>query len=385
VTRAYAALSEKYDVIVIEGAGSPAEINLQERDIVNMGMAAYADSPVLLVGDIDRGGVFASIVGTLHLLKEEDRHRVKGIVINKFRGDLKMFEPGVTMLEEIISLPVLGVVPYMDIHLEDEDSVTERLSCGNNGSRPIDIAVIRLPCISNFTDFDVFSLFDDAGLRFIQRVEDLGQPDILIIPGSKNTIADLEFLKSQGFDRELARYHASGGCLIGICGGFQMMGEKILDPHGVEGDTSEMSGFGIFSIKTELEREKVTRQVTGTVAAGEAFLEGLKGVEIEGYEIHMGRVVGGGEQQAFAVTDQGNDGMVLGSAIGTYIHGIFDNTAFTRGLLNNIRKKKGLKPLESSMSYSEFRERQLDKLSDILRESLDMNYIYHVLNEKTKG
>ncbi len=378
VKDAYDRLAENTDVVVLEGAGSPAEINLRENDIVNMGMAELVDAPVILVADIDRGGVFASVVGTIFLLREEEKKRVKGIIINKFRGDLAILQPGIKQLEDIINIPVIGVVPFMEIKLEDEDSVTEKFRRkGKKGE--VDICVIKTPRLSNFTDFDVFDLFEDVSLRFASSVDEIGDPDIVIIPGSKNTIEDLTFIKSQGINMILSDLQERGRAVIGICGGFQMLGNRIEDPLGVEGEPTSTYGLGLIDMKTVMEKEKITTQVNGTIFSEEGLLAGLAGHKIKGYEIHMGRSTGIDETTGFTETDLGRGGFISGNVMGTYIHGIFDNAEFTRGLLNNVRMKKGLEPVDTEVDYQKQKEEEFSKLARITRESLDMDKVYEIL------
>lgn len=256
IKRHYESLSSEYDVVAIEGAGSPAEINLRDKDIVNMGMAEIADSPVILIADIDKGGVFASILGTIMLLTEEERARVKGVIINKFRGDRSILEPGIKMLEDLIKIPVLGVVPYTYLKVEDEDSLTSRFYQTVGKNNAIDIAIIHLPHISNFTDFNMLEIQEDVQLRYIRRGEKIGIPDLVILPGSKNTLADLAYLKESGLDIELHKLHEQGNLIMGICGGYQMLGEKIADPYGVEGHMKEAYGLGLLPIETTLKARK---------------------------------------------------------------------------------------------------------------------------------
>ncbi|OPJ54669.1 cobyric acid synthase [Alkalithermobacter paradoxus] len=386
----YEELTSEYDICVLEGAGSPAEINLRENDIVNMGMAKLSNSPVVLIGDIDKGGVFASLAGTMMLLNEEERSRVKGVIINKFRGDIKILEPGLKMLEDIIKIPVLGVIPYSDINIEDEDSLSEIFKRRSKSNKEINIEVLYLPHVSNFTDFNVFQTQEDVNVRYVLRGESIGNPDILIIPGSKNTIEDLIYLRESGIEEEIKALHKKGKLIFGICGGYQMLGKKLYDPKGVECGIKEIDGIGFLDIETVFEDEKVTTQVKGIIEyEGSGYLEGLKGCNIEGYEIHMGRSKLCGESVYFdrinerlgkitsdlegAVNSQGN-------VVGTYIHGIFDNINFTRKLLNNVRKSKGLGEIESSVeSFSEFKEKEYNKLANIVKSNVDMNKIYEII------
>ncbi|MGL4369669.1 MAG: cobyric acid synthase, partial [Spirochaetota bacterium] len=328
VLDAYRALEKECNIIVLEGAGSPAEINLRDNDIVNMGMAEMADAPVLLVADIDRGGVFASVVGTIFLLGGDERKRVKGVIINKFRGDVDILMPGIRQLEDIIKIPVVGIVPYSDIRLEDEDSVTERFSRKNKKAL-IDICVIKTPWMSNFTDFDVFEYFDDVTLRYASAPEDIGSPDMLILPGSKNTIADCAFIRESGCDAVIRTLADRGTLVAGICGGFQMMGTSIEDPHHVEGAVSSAEGLSLIAMTTVLEKEKFTRQVSGTVASESGVLADVKGLRIAGYEIHMGVSSFTGDALPLTLTDSGSGGILAGNILGTYIHGIFDSAGFT--------------------------------------------------------
>ena len=379
VRGAYEELARSFDVIVIEGAGSPAEINLRENDLVNMGMAEIADAPVLLVGDIDRGGVFASLAGTLLLLDEKEKERVKGVIINKFRGDVDILKPGLSMLEGIIGKPVLGVVPWLSLGLEDEDSVTERLRSSRGGG-DISIEVIRLPRISNFTDFDIFRVFPDVSLKFVDSPGAMEDPDLIIIPGTKNTIGDMKFLRESGLERKILEHHRQGKPVIGICGGYQMMGRTISDPHGMESAEGSIPGLGLLPVDTVMEKEKITEQARGTVTAGTGLLAGLEGLELTGYEIHMGVTHGAPAGITFLETARGSCGITAGNAMGTYLHGIFDSHEFTRGLMNNIRRAKGLQAREDSFSYREYRENEFNRLAHALRQSLDMEKIYRILD-----
>ncbi|MBN2040595.1 MAG: cobyric acid synthase [Spirochaetes bacterium] len=379
ITEAYNKLSSNFDVIVLEGAGSPAEINLRENDVVNMGMAEMVDAPVLLVADIDKGGVFASIYGTIALLKPEEKERVKGVIINKFRGDVKLLEPGIKTIEEMTGVPVLGVIPYVRVELEDEDSVTERFKRKEH-SGEIKIDVIRLPRISNFSDFDAFGMHEDVSLNYVETADQIEDPDIIIIPGSKNTVYDMSFLNESGIDKKILDAHKNGTLLFGICAGFQMLGDVIEDPHGIEGPQKSIKGLGIFKIGTSIAEEKVTRQVKGTITANTDMLQGLKDVDIQGYEIHMGRSSGLDDYEILAETDNGVNGITGNNAVGTYLHGIFDSVDFTRGLLNNVRERKGLKPLQSKGTFSEKKEGEFNKLAKTVRDNIDMKMIYKILN-----
>ena len=309
VMEAYESLAREYDVIVIEGAGSPAEINLQENDIVNMGLARMVDAPVLLVGDIDRGGVFAQLYGTVALQSEEDRRRIKGVVVNKFRGDRAILEPGLKTLEELCGVPVAGVVPYLHVDIDDEDSLSERFG-RDKEPRLIDIAVIRLPRISNFTDFSPFERYENVSLRYVERARDLRAPDMIVLPGTKSTIADLGWLRQSGLEAELLKCHEKGVFLMGICGGFQMLGKRLCDPEQVE-DGGELRGMGLLDVETVFRPEKHRAQTAGMVSCLSGQLEPLSGCAVRGYEIHMGETVYTETAQPFAMlTDGRKDGCV---------------------------------------------------------------------------
>jgi adenosylcobyric acid synthase len=391
VKETYNKLAEKHDIVVIEGAGSPAEINLRENDIVNMGMAEIADAPVILVGDIDKGGVFASLAGTLLLLTEEERARVKGVIINKFRGDVEILKPGLQMLEDIIKVPVLGVVPYTRLSIEDEDSLAERFSnSGQDDEVEIDIVVIKLPHISNFTDFIPLENMPGVRVRYVERRLDLGRPDMIILPGTKNTIEDLMFVRNSGLEEDIIRLNRKGVVVFGICGGYQMLGVEIEDPHQAESNLLKVNGMGLLNIKTVFQAKKVTTQVEAFVSDNSGLIEGLEGKRLKGYEIHMGSTEYMKGCVPYLKIDKVLDSYALkvdgvrnenASVLGTYIHGIFDNMEFTSGLINNLRKKKGLEEVTGEkLSFKEFKEIQYNKLADILRDNLDMEKIYKIMN-----
>ena len=379
IQKAFRTLAEDSDIIVIEGAGSPAEINLKENDIVNMGIAEMFDAPVLLAGDIDRGGVFAQLLGTLMLLEENEKERVRGLIINKFRGDASLLDSGIEMLEEKGSVPVVGVVPYMDIRVEDEDSLSERLV--RDRKALIDIAVIRLPRLSNFSDFDVFEQFDGVSVRYAGRAPDIGDPDMLIIPGTKSTISDIRWLRKTGLDSEIIRLRDAGVPVVGICGGYQMLGESVEDPDGVEGGGSEM-GLGLLPVRTVLRGDKKTAQYTGIFGEVGGILGGLSGLEIEGYEIHMGET---SAADGYALSFTGGDtGTQQGNVYGTYIHGLFDRGEIAGSVINALADRKGIDAcdvLAGAIDHREFKEREYDRLADILRQHLDMDAIYGMLRE----
>jgi adenosylcobyric acid synthase len=387
-------LEKNFDIIVMEGAGSPAEINLRDRDIVNMGMAELVDAPVLLAGDIDKGGVFASLAGTMLLLREEEKKRVKGTIINKFRGDVDILKPGLDMIEEIIKVPCLGVVPYFRLALEDEDGAVE---FNRKVTGKIDAAVVKLPHTSNFTDFDALKMEEDISVRFITCPEEFGSPDLLIIPGSKNTIEDLLYLRNTGIEA-LIKKHAETGIVIGICGGYQMLGTLIRDPYEVETEHKAVEGMKLLDIETVFEKEKVTTRVEAELLSTAAYedvmgcRQNLKvnGMKVYGYEIHMGiSSYGKTAVPLFNIIRRNGeavssgDGAVNseGNIMGTYIHGVFDGTEFREYIVNSLRRRKGL-PLRESKPYESLRDKELDKLADIVRVSLDMKKIYEIMGLK---
>jgi len=385
-------LARNYEVIVIEGAGSPAEVNLREDDIVNMRMAQIADCPVLLVGDIDKGGVFAWVVGTLELLTEEERDRVKGVIINKFRGDKEILQPGLDYLEKKIKKPVLGVIPYFrDIQIEEEDSVNSEKNKYDTQTAPgkINIEVLYLPHISNFTDFDPLEREEGISLRYIKMGERLGEPDLLIIPGSKNTLDDLYCLKKSGYQKEISNRLKKGTVIAGICGGYQMLGREIYDPEHTESSREKIEGLGLINGVTTLKSEKITFQVRARLLPN-PFFDNQD--ELSGYEIHTGEtVLLEGEKPLFRISKRSsiqtdiNDGVVSkeGMVWGTYIHGIFDNNSFRRAFINFLRSKKGLTISsfihQDKISYQERKDREYDRLACLVRGNLDMDKIYHIL------
>lgn len=405
VRNAYERLATENDLIIIEGAGSPAEINLRENDFVNMGMAKIADAPVLLVGDIDRGGVFAQLYGTIALLEPDEQARIKGVIINKFRGDKTILDPGLDLLYEKIHRPCLGVVPYADVHLEEEDSLAASLDEYEKG-QGLDIAVIRLPRISNFTDFQVFTMENGVSVRYCRSVAELGSPDLIILPGTKSTIADLKWLRESGLEARIKRLNAGGTPVIGICGGFQMMGENITDPDGAEADPgTTIAGIGLLPLETVFSKQKTMKEVKGPVSD---YLYGLlpvglhrgsrdlSRISVKGYEIHMGktRFTSSASTHSFTGTRSsadtgakilsisGKQGMVLG----TYVHGIFDEPDFRGILLDTLAEKKGVRRSERpSVTYDEYKEQQYDKLADLLRENLDMKAIYRIAGLTAKS
>ena len=385
VKAAYERLEAGCDAVVIEGAGSPAEINLREGDLVNMWMAEATDAPVLLVGDIDRGGVFAALYGTVMLLEPEERARVKGLIINKFRGDVKILEPGLRMIEEKLGIPVVGVVPWTDADIEDEDSVSERLR-GASGRGEISVAVVRLAHLSNFTDFQALSLHPGVTLRYAARPRDLDGADVVILPGTKNTIDDLIDLKNRGMLAPIVRHARSGKLLLGVCGGYQMLGHLLRDPQGVESAAREVAGLGLLDMQVAFAAEKRTVQAAGTLTGAPDWLSGLRGARVEGYEIHSG-VNTFGEDVRFWMKVPGNDGAcnARGNVLGTYLHGLFDDGALADALVRRARALKGLPEAEPSaepaaVDMRAYREAQFDKLARVVRASLDMEKIYSILH-----
>ncbi len=375
-------LAEEYEILVMEGAGSPAEINLKDRDIANMRAAQLADAPVLLVADIDRGGVFASLVGTLALLDEEERARVKGFIINKFRGKFSILKPGLDWLEEHTGIPVLGVIPYADTGIEAEDSLAlSSLQLKKQDEQPdsLQVHVIRLPRISNFTDAD--PLYDEPGLnvRLVASAAEWKNPDIIIIPGTKNTIDDLEWLEQTGLAALIQESARRGAYVAGICGGYQMLGQTLHDPDKVESDREESRGLGLLAIHTAFQEGKRTIRVAGK-ASGADF---AKNEAVSGYEIHLGRTEREeGALPLLTLEDGHTDGTISHDAKvwGTYLHGIFHNRSFTRGWLNQIRSERGL-PLLSIQVESESarREASYAALASLVREHLDMDRMYEIV------
>ncbi len=372
ILSAYESLAAEYDVIVIEGAGSPAEINLKQDDIVNMGMAKLVDAPVLLVGDIDRGGVFAQLYGTVALLEPEERARVKATVVNKFRGDRAILEPGIRMLEDLCGVPVAGVVPYVRADVDDEDSLSERL--GRSGGRKlVDAAVIRLPRISNFTDFGPFERYENVSLRYVGSVRELGEPDLILLPGTKSTISDLMWLRQNGLEAAILKAAAAGTLVIGVCGGYQMLGRAVSDPQGAEAaGLTQIRGMGLLDMETVFEPEKVQTQTRGVFGAVPGMLSGLTGLTYEGYEIHMGR---SGDEPAALRGD--------GNVYGTYIHGLFDAPGVTDAVLAPLCRRRGIDPAAlGTFNAAEYKDRQYDIVAEAVRSGLDMELVYRILNRE---
>ena len=374
IMEAYNSLAEENDVIVIEGAGSPAEINLRTDDIVNMGMAELVNAPVLLAGDIDRGGVFAQLYGTVELLEENERARIGGMIINKFRGDEEILRPGLTMLEEKTGIPVLGVVPYLHVNVDDEDSLAPCLE-NQGGKKPLDIAVIRLPRISNFTDFTILDEHPAMSVRYVSGPRELGSPDLVVIPGTKSTLSDLLWLRQSGLEAAVCKLAHAGTPILGVCGGYQMLGETLSDPYGTEGG-GEMHGMGLLPVDTVFSDRKTRTRVQATVTAPD-----FAGAQLDGYEIHTGKTTVRGE--SFCTLDNGqSDGCVSGNVFGTYLHGLFDTGSLTHKLVEYLCQRKGISFEQAApISHAEYQEQQFDLLADGIRKALDMKAIY-VLMEK---
>lgn len=385
ILHAFSELEKRADIIVIEGAGSPAEINLKENDIVNMGMAKMVDAPVLLTGDIDRGGVFAQLLGTIMLLEPEEKQRVRGLIINKFRGDKSILDPGVVMLEERGGIPVVGVVPYMELSLADEDSLSPRFD--RKQEKVIDIAVIKYPRISNFTDFDVFEQMEEVSVRYVDNMRELHHPDMIILPGSKNTMADLRWMRENGLEA-MVKKKAEDIPVIGICGGYQMLGEAICDPDEVE-EGGQMQGMGLLPVSTSLQPEKTRTQVEGNFLPLQGILQPLSGNSFSGYEIHMGKTTNCCMKKQNSplarMKVQGcwkEEGTFQGNVYGTYVHGIFDHAQTAGRMVEILAKKKGvLVDTSSLMDYKAYEQLQYDKLAAGLRDSLDMPQIYGMLTD----
>ncbi|OPL08108.1 MAG: hypothetical protein AVO33_02115 [delta proteobacterium ML8_F1] len=362
-------LEKTTDVVVIEGAGSPAEINLRKNDLVNMGLATRINSPVLLVGDIDRGGVFAALYGTLKLLDKREQELIKGTLINKFRGDRSLLDPGIRQIEALMKKDVLGVIPFFDLPLEEEDGMGNYPGAYTGG---LDVAVIRLPHLSNLSDFDALKSEEGLSLRFVDALERLGQPDVLILPGTKNTLRDLRWLKKGGLYEGIMSLRETR--IMGICGGYQILGEVVRDPDGIEGDIAMEEGLGLIPMETRMKPFKVTRQSRGVLTDDET-------VAVRGYEIHMGKSLflkapspllrlENGEEEGYQSSDK--------RIVGTYLHGIFDSPSFREGFFNPIRREKGLKAVKSR-DYEALRETYLDQLASVIRTSLDMEKIYRIV------
>ncbi|MEG0829132.1 MAG: cobyric acid synthase [Anaerovoracaceae bacterium] len=384
IEKSYAALDAEYDIIVIEGAGSPAEINLKDGDIVNMFMANLANAPVLLVGDIDRGGVFASLVGTMMLFEEEERDLVKAILINKFRGDKGILQPGLDQLESLIKTPVAGVIPYMHLDIDDEDSLTERFHDKGTGGGILDLAVIRLPRISNFTDFNVLSSMPGVNLRYVSFPGELKDPDLILLPGTKNTMEDLLWMRQTGMEAEILKYASRGKPIFGVCGGYQMLGEELRDPNNVEYG-GQMAGMGLLPSITVFEEEKTRTRIKGVFSKVEGIFSKLSGMDFHGYEIHMGQTSLNKGELLSHIAIQGEppkaDGLSHGNIYGSYVHGIFDEENVAKEIISSLLREKGFSDEDvQSIDLDKYKDMQYDLLADGMRKNIDMDMIYDVLN-----
>ena len=376
ILAAYEGLAAENDLIVIEGAGSPAEINLRADDIVNMGLAELVDAPVLLAGDIDRGGVFAQLYGTVALLRPDERARVKGLIVNKFRGDLEILRPGLVQLEELTGIPVLGTVPYLHVDVDDEDSLAPCLD-RTQVHKAVDIAVVRLPRISNFTDFSPLESHPSLGVRYVDRPDRLGAPDLVILPGTKSTMADLLWLRESGLEAAVQKLAAGGTPVLGVCGGYQMLGEEIRDPEGIECGLPAVRGMGLLPCRTVFEPAKVRTRVEAAVTGGP-----FDGARLEGYEIHMGTTEAQGE--SFCRLEDGRlDGSRRENVFGTYLHGLFDSGELVEKLASWLCARKGLTAETAAPeSRAAYKERQYDALAAGLRAALDMELLHRILEEQ---
>ena len=391
VKDALARLDREYDTIVIEGAGSPAEINLKANDIVNMRVAKHLQAPVLLIADIDRGGALASLVGTLELLDDEERALVKGLVINKFRGDVTLLTPAIDFLEEKTGKPVLGVIPHIEqMGIDDEDSVSlqEKMAVPEDGD--VKIAVIQTPKISNFTDFDALSHEQDVSLYYVKDSDGLGQPDVIMLPGSKNTTEDMLYLRKSGLADLILAHEAAGKPVIGICGGYQMLGELICDPEHTESENDEVAGLGLLGMKTVFAKEKLTSQVRGMCRDLPFMGQYISADDLRGYEIHMGHTefTRAGDEHPFMITERRNaacesvEGTANGTNVfGTYIHGVFENDNFRRSVLNAVRISKGLDPLANIRNTAAEKQQAYEHLADVVENALDMDKLYEIMGE----
>lgn len=374
IMRAYNKLATQYDIIVIEGAGSPVELNLKTDDIVNMGMAKLAKSPVLLVGDIDRGGVFAQLLGTLSLLENDERDMVKGLIVNKFRGDKNLFRDGVEILEQRGGKPVVGVVPYIHCDIDDEDSLSEKLENKSAGGI-IDIAVIKLPRISNFTDFDIFSQYDGASVRYVSKASMLCEPDFIIIPGTKSTVADMKWLRESGLENEIKKCTSKEIPVFGICGGYQMLGEKISDLDCSE-DGGSIDGMGLLKCRTIFLKEKKRSRTSGIFSEIGGIFSCLSGKKFSGYEIHMGETFSENPPLLSC------GGAFEDNVYGCYIHGIFDGAEVSETIVKALYKRKNLHYSGKKIDRKVYKEQRYDLLADEVRKNIDMEFLYKILNEE---
>ena len=385
VTTSLDALRRDFDVVVIEGAGSPAEINLRHVDIVNMAVARYAGAPVLLVGDIERGGVFAQLIGTMALLEPEERNLIKAFIINKFRGDESLLTSGLEMLRERTGVPTAGVLPYFfGIHIPEEDALSLPENTEGEESPIVDIAVMRLPHLANFDDFDPLHQEPGVRVRYVSNVKEFGEPDLLVIPGSKTTVADLDWLRGQGLAKRILDARAAGTPVVGICAGYQMLGAELLDPDGIESSQQRTPGLGLLPTSTTFLPEKATFQVQARVVGGRGLLSGCADVDLTAYEIHMGVTSGKDPMQPFMLHTRSGERVdlpdgamdVAGMTFGTYMHGLFHNRRLRRSILEWLAKSKSAVLPESTTDIDPSAE--YDKLAALVRENLDLELIYRV-------
>lgn len=385
VTSALDLLRSEFDVVVIEGAGSPAEINLKQNDIVNMAVALHSEAPVLLVGDIDRGGVFAQLIGTMALLEPEEKARITGYVINKFRGDPALLTSGLDFLEKQTGVPVVGVLPYFsDIHIPEEDSLGLVPDSGHYAGETVDVVVIRLPHIANFDDFDPLRQEPGVRLRYVREAGEFGSPDLVVIPGSKTTMADLDWLAARGLDELILATRRQGIPVVGICAGFQMLGRRLLDPHGVESPRPEAQGLGLLPVTTTFTKEKATHQTHVKVTEGRGLLSGCRESEVTAYEIHMGVTTGREMSNPFIIQSRSGKPVHLpegaldsdGLTLGTHLHGLFHNRALRRSILECTAARRGIRLPEGEGQLDQSAE--FDKLAAWARRYLDLDFIYQV-------
>ncbi|MDR3164591.1 MAG: cobyric acid synthase [Synergistaceae bacterium] len=380
VMKAYDSLASEFDIIVIEGAGSAAELNLAKDDFVNMGMAKMAKTPVLLVGDIDRGGIFAQLYGTVKVLPDDESALIKALIVNKFRGDISLFDDGVTILEDICGKPVAGVVPYLNVDIDDEDSPAERMARKREHS-VLDIAVIFLPHISNFTDFAALEATPDVKVRYVKEPYRLGNPDLVIIPGSKSTIFDMLRLRECGLEAAVKQLANRGVPILGICGGYQILGASINDSEGAEGGGA-VAGMNLLPVATEFAAEKHRTRVTAAALEIGGIFAPLTGSALEGYEIHMGvSTLKDGAKPLLKLSNGTLDGCWFGNVYGTYLHGFFDSTECRDAILGALCKSKGVTLSAGAFDFAAHKERNYDLLAQGVRDALDMRLIYRILEE----
>jgi adenosylcobyric acid synthase len=383
ISKAFKKLETNHDVIVIEGAGSPAEINLRDRDIVNMGLAEIVDTDVVLIGDVDKGGVFASLYGTYLLLEPEERERIKGFLINKFRGDVELLMPGVRMLEEKIGISCLGVIPFIkDLNIDDEDSVTDRYRSVEKSD--VNIGVIRLPYLSNLSDFTCFDNEKTVSIRYVDKSSEIEKCDMIVIPGSKNTLHDMKFIHDSHMDQAIYHAHRNQIPIIGICGGYQMLGEIITDPNEMESALMSINGLGLLPVETIMAEDKITKNSEGVWQSNFLGIH-LKNPILKGYEIHMGRTKCRSEALPISMLNgEGNtDGHVdhEGLIMGTYFHGIFDNDEFRNALINTLRKRKGLDAITQDEIFEVQKDKAYDNLAEHVEKHMDWAAIDKILSE----